>query len=309
MTSHRPTRPWMVATAAVTAFAALALPAAAAPVAGYDVPEPGVYLEGIGVDQRAGVFYVSATNRSGTIYRGTPGSEALEVFVGPSVGNDGRGIDVDAAGNVYVAGGPSGEVRVYSRAGVLLAELPAGAPGAYLNDVWVGPDGAAYVTDSSLPVIRRVSQQGGAWTIEDWLDVSGTITYTPPLTDFDLNGIVATVDRRHLLAVQSTTGRLWRIDLATRAIDEVVTDGAPLTNGDGLVLRGTTLTVVQNFSRQVTTLRTSDGWATASVVDVTPTDPARTFTTAKYVRGQLLGVDSQFGFAAPPAQDRVVPLP
>jgi Cu-Zn family superoxide dismutase len=298
-----------VATAAVAAFAALTLPASAAPASGYDVPEPGVYLEGIGVDQRAGVFYVSATNRSGTIYRGMPGSPALEVFVGPGAGDDGRGIDVDRDGNVYVAGGPSGQVRVYSRAGTLLAELPAGAPGAYLNDVWVGPDGAAYVTDSSLPVIRRVSHRGGAWTIEDWLDVRSTIPYTAPLADFDLNGIVATVDRRHLLAVQSSTGRLWRIDLATRAVDEVETDGSPLTNGDGLVLRGTTLTVVQNFSRQVTTLRTDDGWDTARVVGVTPTDPARTFTTAKYVRGQILGVDSQFGFAAPPAQDRVVPLP
>ena len=36
----------------------------------FDLPQAGVYIEGIGVDERAGVFYVSATNQSGTIYRG-----------------------------------------------------------------------------------------------------------------------------------------------------------------------------------------------------------------------------------------------
>ena len=58
---------------------------------------------------------------------------------------------------MFVAGGPAAEVRVFDRRGALLAELATGAAGSYLNDVWIGPDGAAYVTDSSLPVIWRVS--------------------------------------------------------------------------------------------------------------------------------------------------------
>src|SRR5215211_3847360 len=49
----------------------------------YDLPEAGVFLEGIGVDQRRGVFYVSATNRDGTIYRGELGQQQLEVWVAP----------------------------------------------------------------------------------------------------------------------------------------------------------------------------------------------------------------------------------
>jgi sugar lactone lactonase YvrE len=68
--------------------------------------------------------------------------------VGPRAGDNGRGIDVDAAG-VYVAGGPSAEVRVFDASGTLLAVLPTGETGSFLNDVWVGSDGAAYVTDSS----------------------------------------------------------------------------------------------------------------------------------------------------------------
>ena len=47
----------------------------------YDLPEAGVFLEGIGVDQRRGVFYISATNRDGTIYRGELGQQQLDVWV------------------------------------------------------------------------------------------------------------------------------------------------------------------------------------------------------------------------------------
>lgn len=276
---------------------------------GYDLPEAGVYLEGIGVDQRAGYVYVSATNRSGTIYRARIGSPQLSVWVGPREGDNGRGITVDGAGRVYVAGGPTGEVRVFDRTGALRAELATGVTGSFLNDVWIGPDGAAYVTDSSLPIIWRVVERRGVWRIEYWLDVSTTVPYTPSLTDFDLGGIVSTPDRRYLLLAQGTTGALWRIDLHTKAVRQIQVAGEALVNADGLALRGHTLVVVQNFARKVTTLRLSEGWSAAQVRQVIATPADRTLTTADFARGELLAVDSQFGFAAPPAGDRVVAIP
>ncbi len=276
----------------------------------YDLPEAGVFLEGIGVDDRAGLVYVSATNRSGTIYRGEVGSGRLDVWQGPTPGDNGRGIDVDDRGRVFVAGGPSAEVRVFSRSGRLLAELPTGEPGSFLNDVRVADDGSVFVTDSSLPRIWRVSQTRAGWAIELWRDVSGTITYTPALTDFDLGGIVTTPDGDALLTTQGTTGQLWRIDLRTRRISEVALDGAPLVNADGIVLKGRTLYVVQNFSRQITKLRLGERWRTARTQDVVATPADRTFTTAKPVGGRLLLVDSKFGFtpAQAVAEDRVVAL-
>ena len=271
-----------------------------------------MFLEGVGVDDRAGVFYVSATNRSGTIYRGALGrpDKVMEVWQGPTAGDNGRGIDVDRHGRVYVAGGPSAEVRVFSRGGELLAELPTGEAGSFLNDVWVGRDGSAYVTDSSLPRIWRVSNGPAGWSIELWRDVSDTITYTPSLADFDLGGIVETADGRYLLVAQGTTGQLWRIRLSTKAINEVELGATTLTNADGIVLRGHHLWVVQNFLRQITELRLAGDHSSARPVETMATPADRTFTTAKLVRGRLLVVDSKFGF--PPdaaiATDRVVQL-
>jgi hypothetical protein len=76
------------------------------------------------------------------------------------------------------------------------------------------------------------------------------------------------------------------------------------------VLQGHHLYVVQNFSRQITQLRLSGDWSSAEVDDVLTTPADRTFTTAKIARGQLLVVDSKFGFplAAAVAEDRVVPI-
>ena len=305
----------IAASIALTAALSAGAPASAGSASGdrnADLPQAGVFIEGIGVDQRAGVFYVSATNQNGAIYRGRTHArdQVLELWQPPRAGDNGRGIDVDRAGRVYVAGGPAAEVRVFSRDGALLAELPTGAAGSFLNDVWVGPDGAAYVTDSSLPVIWRVSSGHGGWRIERWLDVSPTITYTPSLTDFDLGGIVSTQDGRFLLTTQGTTGQLWRVDLRTRAIAEVDLGDARLTNADGIVLRGRTLWVIKNFTRQITKLKLSPRLESATVDEVLPTPADRTFTTAKRVGGRLLVVDSKFGFApaAAVAENRIVSI-
>lgn len=275
----------------------------------YDLPTDGIRLEGIGVDHRSGAIYVSATNRDGTIYRAMPGSDALKVWVGPQPGANGRGIDVDGQGRVFVAGGPTGAVRVLASSGEVLAVLPTLAPGSFLNDVRVARDGSAYVTDSSLPIIWRVRQDGSGWLIEPWLDVARSIPYTPALTDFDLGGITTTPGGEYLLVTQGTTGRLWRIGLADRSVTQIPVDGPALVNADGIALRGHTLLVVQNFTRQISTLVLDEPWSAATTTRVTPTPSTRTFTTAKLVGGMLLAVDSTFGFASAPAADRVIAIP
>ena len=298
-------------TALLAALVLSLLPAAAAQAKtiGYDLPVSGVLLEGIGLAPDGDTFYVSGVNDGGDVYRGEVGEEELELWH-DATGTTGRGIDVDDEGRVYVAGGPTGTVRILDPSGTLLATVANGTAGSFLNDLWVGPDGSVYVTDSSLPTIWRITEGPSGWQIEPWLDVSPTITYTEPTTDFDLGGIVTTRDEDALLTSQGTTGQLWRIDLATQEITEVALGGAAIPNADGIVLKGNKLWVVQNFLRQVSMFKLDSDAESAQLRRIQQTPADQTLTTAKLTQGRLLAVDSQFGFPAEtaPAEDRVLSL-
>ena len=223
--------------------------------------EGGSKFEGIGADPRRGLFYVSEVT-GGEIHRGSAGTAETEEWL--AAGTDGRftarGITTDDAGNVYIAGGPNGQgadnarpdLWVYSASGELLAALRVPNEDAFLNDVWIGPDGAAYVTNSNAPQIFRVAHEDGAWGVDLWADATGIIETVP---GFNLGGIVLSPDQSAFIVAQGTTGRLWRFDAADGSVSEVATGGADLSNADGLVRGGTHLTVVRNFSRMVATLR------------------------------------------------------
>lgn len=260
----------------------------------------GSKFEGIGLDRRTGVFYVSETT-GGEIHRGQVNKAKTRQWL-KGDGTDGRftarGITVDSAGRVYIAGGPNAianagapDLWVYSRAGRLLAALRTGVPNAFLNDVAIGPDGAAYFTNSDAPQVFRVAKKNGTWSVKTWADGTRKIATA---AGFNLGGIVVSPDARSLVVAQGNVGKLWRFDLRSRAVSLIDIGGANLVNADGLVLKGRTLWVVRNFSRVLTTLHLGPNAATASLVSERPTDPNRVFTTAKFARGRLLLVDSKF---------------
>ena len=278
----------------------------------YELPGDagGSKFEGIGYDARTKNYYVSETT-GGEIHRGLLRSgDAVEWLKGD--GTDGRwtarGVNVDSQGRVYVAGGPNGidhpgapDLWVYDRDGQLLAALRTGVPNAFLNDLVIGPDGAAYFTNSNAPQIFRVAEQHGRWTVTTWADATGTIETT---TGFNLGGIVLSPDRRALVVAQGNVGKLWRFDLRTAKATTIDTGRADLVNADGLVQQGDSLWVVRNFSKVLSTLRLSADGRTARLVSATPTDPDRVLTTAKLAQGRLLVVDSKFdeATAVPPYQ-------
>lgn len=266
-----------------------------------DTSAPGSKFEGIGLDERTGTFYVSETT-GGEISRGNIRRRAAQPWLAGD-GVDGRwtarGITVDRAGRVYVAGGPNGidhpgapDLWVYSPGGALLAGLDTGVDNAFLNDVAIGPDGAAYFTNSNSPQIFRVALGRRGWQVGTFVDATGTI---PTSAGFNLGGIVATPDGSALVVAQGNVGSLWRFDLRSRQVSLVSgTDPSTLTNADGLVLRGHRLWVIRNFSRSISTVELSDRWNVARVVDQTPTDPDRVFTTGKLFGNRLYAVDSKF---------------
>jgi hypothetical protein len=61
---------------------------------------------------------------------------------------------------------------------------------------------------------------------------------------------VATPDNKYLIIVISSSGKLFRIDKATKAITEIVLN-TPVTSGDGLYLEGSILYVSRNATNLI----------------------------------------------------------
>ncbi|MDP3894265.1 hypothetical protein [Nocardioides sp.] len=160
-----PARTLLAATVIAALGTAIAVPAMAeSRPATYlldgDADSPlGSKFEGIGADQRRGLFYVSEVT-GGEIHRGSARSSDTQQWLAGD-GTHGRftarGITVDDQGRVYVAGGPNGigtgrpDLWVYAADGTLLAALRTPGTEVFLNDVAIGPDGAAYFTNSNDP--------------------------------------------------------------------------------------------------------------------------------------------------------------
>jgi Cu-Zn family superoxide dismutase len=259
----------------------------------------GSKFEGIGVDQESGRFYVSEVT-GGEIQRGSADRAQVEEWLAGD-GTDGRytarGITVDDEGRVYIAGGPNGtgndrpDLWVYSPEGELLAALRVPDNNAFLNDVAIGPDGAAYFTNSNDPTIIRVAEGANGWQATEWADGSSLIT---TVEGFNLGGIVLSQDRSAFVVAQGTTGQLWRFSVATGEVSEIDTDGANLRNADGLIAQGRDLAVIRNFDKQIVHLELNPSATSAELVSSRATDPNRVFTTGKLLDGRMLLVDSHF---------------
>jgi Cu-Zn family superoxide dismutase len=286
---------------ALGATSALAAPATRQ----YVLPGPAVFPEGIAFEESTGDFFVSSTT-DGSILRANVADDTAHTFI--AGGTDGRttaiGVAVDRNNRLFIAGGGTGSVWVYdSTTRDLLARFTTPAGTTFLNDVAIDRSGDAYVTDSLRPIIWRITAQavaaanGGTVAAEPWLDLTGTaITYQP---GFNLNGIEATADGRSLVTVQSNTGALFRIDIATRTPSRIDLGGETVPAGDGLLLLGRTLYVAQNALGVIARIGL-DGALTAGNVISRTGDPTLRFpTTIDFARGRLLVVNSQFNKRGP----------
>ena len=288
-----------LAAAALPAVPAVAAPAGEkgpARTTTYLLPGDRIFPEGITV--QGGFFYVTGTT-DGTIFRGSLREPVAQVFL-PG-GQDGRttarGLDATKE-LLVVAGGPTGTLFVYDReSGDFLGSFSA--PGAFLNDVRVAPNGDAYVTDSTNDVVYRVPASA-LGTTSGGLERFSPGSVDDPLGQFNANGIAISPDGRYLVVVQTDTGRLFRISTGDASVQPIDLGGATVRNGDGIVLQGRTLYVVRNAAEAVAEVRLSGQLTRGRVVDTISDESFAFPTTAAISRGRLLVVNSQFNQRANP---------
>ncbi|MGH2949160.1 MAG: superoxide dismutase [Solirubrobacteraceae bacterium] len=209
------------------------------------IPLPdGFQPEGIDVG-RGNAFFVGSIP-TGAIYRGDLRTGEGDVLVPGRSGRAAIGLKVDRRNRLFVAGGPTGKAFVYSaRDGSDLGEFVLTEDETFVNDVTLAR-GAAYFTDSinqQLYVLR----DGDVET----LPLTGDLQYDDDPGTFELNGIAATRNGKRLIAVQSRNGKLFEIDPQSGVTDEIDLGGESVPNGDGLLLAGRRLYVVQNRLNQV----------------------------------------------------------
>jgi sugar lactone lactonase YvrE len=254
----------------------------------------GFQPEGIAAGRGTSLYVGSIP--TGAVWKGDARTGRGAVLVPGREGRAAIGIKVDRRNRIFVAGGPTGMAFVYdAKTGADLASYRLTSLTTFVNDVVVTRR-AAYFTDSLnqqlyvVPLGRhgRLPRQEAVRT----LPLTGDLKY---VEGFNLNGIAATRDGRALLAVQSNTGLLFKINPRTGATRLVDLGGASLTNGDGLLLGGRVLFVVRNRLNKIAVVKLSRSLHRGRLV-ATLTDPDFDVpTTIAFQAGRLYAVNARFG--------------
>lgn len=262
-----------------------------------EIPLPeGFAPEGIATG-RGTTFYAGSLSGAG-IWTGDYRTGAGRLLVqggGPYVG-----MDVDARNRLWVAGGPSGTGTVFdAETGATLAAFTFATGATFVNDVIVTED-AAYFTESFQPTLYRVPiGPGGA---------IGTPSPMPLDPDdigfvaggFNLNGIEATAGGDALIVVNSAAAALYRIEPINGDASKIDLGGASVLAGDGILLAGRTLYVVQNQLNQVAVVELAADLDAGTIAGTLSSEGFDVPTTVARHGSSLYAVNARFGTTVTP---------
>lgn len=257
------------------------------------IPLPdGFQPEGVTVGTGHEIYAGSLAN--GSIYRADLRTGAGEIVVSATEsGAVAVGLDYDdRSGHLFVAGGPTGKAFVYDTdEGAMVTELDLG-PG-FINDVIVTRT-AAYFTNSFAPEFYAVplERNGAVAGDPETIALGGDFQFEAG--NFNANGIDATPNGKTLIVVNSAFGELYTVDPATGNAASIDLGGASVSSGDGIVLAGKTLYVVQNFFNQVAEVELARNLGSGEVVDILTSDDFRIPTTADVFGNSLYAVNARF---------------
>jgi hypothetical protein len=280
-------------------FAVLLIPAMLSGCSGShkgDLPDSislptGFRPEGIAIAN--GKLYAGSIP-TGRVYRADLITGEGEVIVETKAGRSSIGLKVDGRGRIFVAGGQTGKAFVYDAVtGADIAEYTLTQGPTFINDV-VLTDHAAWFTDSTNPVLYRVdiAPNGFLGTAAKPFPLSGALQFQ---SGTNVNGIAATPDGSALLVIQTNTGTLFSVDLGTGVATAVNLGTERLTNGDGILLQGHTLYVVQNRSNLLAVVSMADDFKSGVVTSRISNDALDVPTTVAASDGSLYLVNARFG--------------
>jgi sugar lactone lactonase YvrE len=108
------------------------------------------------------------------------------------------------------------------------------------------------------------------------------------------NGIAATPDGKELIVVNSVDGVLYKVDPATGAAKRIDLGAGALPHGDGILLNGNTLYVVQNSSITATWFELNSGFSSGTLVKTITSPSFRVPTTIAGFGKALYAVNARF---------------
>ena len=265
------------------------------------IPLPdGFQPEGI-VAGRGATLYAGSL-ADGSIYQVNVHTGEGELLVQGQSGQVAVGLSFDRrSGYLFVAGGPTGTATVYdTRRGELVAQYQLAEQPAFINDVIV-TSRAAYFTNSLQAVFYRVPL-GPAGQ----LPAAGEVESIPLTGDFEqvegfnANGIEAAQNGRHLIIVNTALGMLYKVDPETGVAVAIDLGDDNAMNGDGLLLQGNTLYVVQNFLNQVAVIRLDRNLTSGELVDTITHEAFDIPTTITSFGNALYVVNARFSTSPAP---------
>ena len=267
----------------------------------------GFAPEGI-ASGRGSTFYVGSIT-TGAIYQGDFLTGEGELLVEPQADRAAIGLKFDPrSGYLFVAGGPTGQAYIYdAQNGDPLEDFQLSDEPRFINDVVITRQ-AAYFTNSFQPVIYRISlERNGMPTGEvEPIPLGGEYEFTEGA--FNANGIAATMNGDTLIIVNSTEGALYQVDPESGEAMRIELVGGDVTAGDGILLHGKTLYVVQNQLNQVAVIELNSGFTAGTIVETISSERFRVPTTIARFGSSLYVVNARFGTPVTPETDYDVVL-
>jgi hypothetical protein len=263
------------------------------------IPLPDGFLpEGIAVGK--GHTFYTGSLINGAIYRGNLRTGAGAILAAGQEGRLAVGMDFDdRSNNLFVAGGPNGEALIFNgNTGNLVAQYLLAPPGtSFINDVIVTREGA-YFTNSFAAEFYRLPL-GPRGELPDQADVqtiqlSGDWVQVDPIGTFNANGIEASANGKDLIIVNSEIGALFKVNFLSGHASLIDLGGDAVPSGDGLVRRGSSLYVVQNFLNQIAEVELDRNLSSGEIVRILTNPNFDIPTTAAAFGNALYAVNARF---------------